>query len=867
MAFSLQRVRGVWALTGSGVEQIACTVIQACSHPSNEEINAQVPHHIILLSNDELRNLSSSAQDQLQRTADDFITGRIFCAGIGGGKGDVLFAVIIWTVGQQLRKRLGLPPKHFHITLTSRDDHDMDKGVRSLLPDQASVECPEFLDHSSFTSFIFAQYPEARGTALKLMNTCPDSQKGFLRFADASLGLGHFKDAMLAYAQAYERANGNDKLQEYCIRKMVECSRETEWGAVLQEHEKTCLPPASLLSPWSMLLKEKLSSLELTASLCLEPRDALFIPTNPDHHYKLPRFFRWVIPFQLAVMSTPRNGEDIDVLASPHLGIRHVLTLTEETPLPQSWFRNKPISNTFLPIPNYNPPSIEQMDIIIQLLDDEKNIPMLIHCGGGKGRAGTVIACYLAAYGFKKPNPCLIQPEMAASDAITTLRTLRPGSIETQQQEAFVSKWCSTIWKRQSIYPSRPSEPPPSPMEVEGSINRAQSNLFILVGLPGSGKSWFSKALVARGRKNWTRVSQDDTGSRSQCESAISRGTGYNFTMLDRCNMSGVERKEWVHLASNWAKSPVCVWFDYDAELCTSRAQMRIGHPTLPPGRRVCNAVTQMQQQFVRPHLSEGFSAIVRIKSFEAAMELVHFLIPLSNALIKFPRTTHLINLGGATPDDIVASDSALGHTVQGRVTVTEKIDGANMGFSLSFDRSKILVQNRSHWVNSESHEQFKKLGKWVDDHRSELYDILDRDPHYAERYIMYGEWVYATHSIAYVDLPDLFIAFDLYDRSTGQFVDRATLEGVLHGTSVALVPLICELQNELPSRSRLLELIESTSRFYDGRVEGVVVKVENQGFVQERGKVVRGDFIAGNEHWTKGIIRQNGIQQSNVLA
>jgi atypical dual specificity phosphatase len=84
-------------------------------------------------------------------------------------------------------------------------------------------------------------------------------------------------------------------------------------------------------------------------------------------------------------MSTPRNKSDIAALASPHLGIRHILTLTEETPLQKSWFAGIAIRNTFLPIPNSRPPSIEQMDLIMRLMEDEDNLPLLVHCGGGKG--------------------------------------------------------------------------------------------------------------------------------------------------------------------------------------------------------------------------------------------------------------------------------------------------------------------------------------------------------------------------------------------------------------------------------------------------------------------------------------------------
>ncbi|KAF9441553.1 ATP dependent DNA ligase [Macrolepiota fuliginosa MF-IS2] len=855
MEASLQKTRGVWALVGPNIDNIARTAVRNCPHIQSDQLRCHIPYHITLITKDELRDLSPDRLNQLQRESTKLGTGHIFGAGIGGGKHGVFFVVIIWAVGQQLRKRLALPPKHFHITLSAHDDHEMNKGIQTLLPDQPPLTSPEFLDHSSFTSFIFSQHAEAKEFALKLVRACPDSQKGFLRLADASFATRSFKSAMLAYAQAHDRTDG-DKLQSYCIKKMVECSRETEWSTVFQEHEKADIP-SDLLVPWSKLLRQKVSDLELTPSLRLEPRDALFVPSGIDKFHKLPRFFRWIIPYRLAVMSTPRQGEDIDILASPHLGIRHVLTLTEETPLPQSWFRRKSISNTFIPVPNYHPPSIEQMDIIMQLIDDERKLPMLVHCGGGKGRAGTVIACYMAAYGFKRPNPHLSQPEMAASEAVAMLRALRPGSIETSQQEAFVSKWCSTIWKRQSIYPERPSEPPPCSMEVEGTI-AAESNLFVLVGLPGSGKSWFSSALLARAPHRYWRISQDEAGSRASCESVISRQPGYNYTLLDRCNMSELDREKWLKLASNWAVSPVCVWFDYDREVCTSRAQMRIGHPTLPPGNRVRNAIAQMHQQFVKPQLSEGFAAVVRIRSFQAAQELICFLSP--STIFKFPRTAHLIDVGGATSDDIVSCDLNLSREVVGSVIITEKIDGANMGFSLSSDRSKILVQNRSHFVNHETHDQFKKLGKWVEQHCSDLRQVLDRDPYYAERYILFGEWVYATHSIAYTRLPAFFIAFDLYDRSTSRFVDRPTLEAVLRDTSIPVVPIICELKNKLPSRNDLLELIESTSQFYGGRVEGVYVKVESRGAVQERGKAVRGDFITGNEHWTRGSISLNEI-------
>lgn len=291
---------------------------------------------------------------------------------------------------------------------------------------------------------------------------------------------------------------------------------------------------------------------------------------------------------------------------------------------------------------------------------------------------------------------------------------------------------------------------------------------------------------------------------------------------------------------------------------------MRPNHPTLPPGSRVRNAVTQMEKLFVPPTLKEGFNAIIRIKSFEAARELVDRLAPVH--IYKFPRTPHLLDLGAATSDDIVLSNrptaivlpASLGAATS-CVVITEKVDGANMGFSLSSDRTKILVQNRSHYVNPSTHEQFKKLGVWVDTHRGDLFRILDRDPVFAERYILFGEWLYATHSIPYSHLPDRFIAFDLYDRTTASFVDRKTLVALLASTSICLVPVLYEGET-MPPDAELVRLVQQQSMFWDGRVEGIYAKVERNGRVVTRGKVVRGDFISGNEHWTKGNLRVNGI-------
>jgi atypical dual specificity phosphatase len=115
-----------------------------------------------------------------------------------------------------------------------------------------------------------------------------------------------------------------------------------------------------------------------------------------DDGFVLPRFFSMPIPYRLAGMSTPRNEKDIDILS--RIGVTKVLTLTEEEPLDPAWFQFKKVTNLYVPVPNYKPPTIAEMDFIYKSFKDDPDGFLLVHCGGGKGRAGSVMACLLAMH-------------------------------------------------------------------------------------------------------------------------------------------------------------------------------------------------------------------------------------------------------------------------------------------------------------------------------------------------------------------------------------------------------------------------------------------------------------------------------------
>jgi atypical dual specificity phosphatase len=81
-----------------------------------------------------------------------------------------------------------------------------------------------------------------------------------------------------------------------------------------------------------------------------------------------------------------------------------------------------------LPVADFTPPSAEQLEAGVEAMREavDAGEGVAVHCGGGLGRTGTLMACYLVARGA------------SAEEAIAQVRRMRPGSIETPAQEAAV---------------------------------------------------------------------------------------------------------------------------------------------------------------------------------------------------------------------------------------------------------------------------------------------------------------------------------------------------------------------------------------------------------------------------------------------
>lgn len=218
---------------------------------------------------------------------------------------------------------------------------------------------------------------------------------------------------------------------------------------------------------------------------------------------------------------------------------------------------------------------------------------------------------------------------------------------------------------------------------------------------------------------------------------------------------------------------------------------------------------------------------------------------------VKFPSTPHLAVLDGASVrNDKVLSLKEREHFLAHKVTVEEKIDGANLG--ISFDSQGILqAQNRGNLLQPPMTGQWKMLPEWLAQRCERFFDVL------TDRYVLFGEWCYAKHSVFYDLLPDWFIGFDVFDSEADRFVCKATRDGLLASLELAVVPCVAT------GRLTFEEIIKhlGKSHFGEAPVEGLYLRYDDGDWLGQRAKLVRSDFMQSIEqHWSRGMFEVNRL-------
>lgn len=252
-------------------------------------------------------------------------------------------------------------------------------------------------------------------------------------------------------------------------------------------------------------------------------------------------------------------------------------------------------------------------------------------------------------------------------------------------------------------------------------------------------------------------------------------------------------------------------------------------------------------------------------------------------AIHRYPRTHHLAG-SRLQPGDHDLDQIPL-ETLRGAYCVIEeKLDGANSGISLDSD-GRVRLQSRGHVLAGGARERhFDLLKQWAHTHETALAERLGGG------LTVYGEWLYAKHTVFYDELPHYFMEFDIRDAG-GAFWSTARRAEHLADSPVVSVPVLWRGIVDKPARLPALvaDSLYKSARWRDrlreaaaaagvdpdrcahetdpsDHAEGLYVKVEDPatGLVLARYKWIRASFLTAvvdsGSHWLARPIVANRL-------
>lgn len=232
---------------------------------------------------------------------------------------------------------------------------------------------------------------------------------------------------------------------------------------------------------------------------------------------------------------------------------------------------------------------------------------------------------------------------------------------------------------------------------------------------------------------------------------------------------------------------------------------------------------------------------------------------------IKYPRTPHLFGSTGTDDDKHLGERESRRFLADESLVVEEKIDGTNVGIHFTA-AGEMVLQCRGHLITEGMHPQYDLFKQWAAVKRGILEDRLQ------DSRILFGEWVYARHSVHYRKLPHYFFEFDVYDKPSQTFLTLNRRLEILEGIGIETVPVLYRGPLDRDSLERLIGPSSFDSQFenpgtgrMDSLMEGLYLRTETDSAVSGRAKFVRPEFVEKvkqSAHWQHQALVPNLLRE-----
>lgn len=227
--------------------------------------------------------------------------------------------------------------------------------------------------------------------------------------------------------------------------------------------------------------------------------------------------------------------------------------------------------------------------------------------------------------------------------------------------------------------------------------------------------------------------------------------------------------------------------------------------------------------------------------------------------LPHFPKTPHLPWKPNLSDGDVVAEDSECAGVFDSNdVVIQEKLDGASVGFG--YENEHPLIRNREHYLNkgfvgrTPAKKQFASIWTYYYNNKDRFAKLFDLGT-----FSVYGEWMIMQHGIHYTRLPDWFIAYDIWDWQTTQFLAFDRAQEILAECGFQMPKVLH--RGTVGDYRHLEAMTQENAQWADSKVEGVYVRVSGAQNLRNRFKLVREDFVQG-ALWDKKEVKRNSIQE-----